>query len=75
MCGRADAAAVSDEVVTLFALTSSVYVGLVGVAGGGAETEIENVTLVADTGLSEGGVGGVERAGSACSISHCVVLG
>lgn len=73
--GRADSAAVSDQVVTLPTLTSSVDPLLVGVAGGDAETQTEEVSLIADTLLGDGGVGGVEGAGSAGSISQLVVLG
>jgi hypothetical protein len=57
LSGRADTATVADEVVTLFALAGAINVGFIGVAGRGAETKVQNVSLVADASLGNGRVG------------------
>lgn len=62
---RADPATISDQVVALLTLARSVDPLLVGVAGCDTESETEQVSIVADTLLSDGGVGRVERTGGA----------
>lgn len=72
--GRANSAAVADEVVAGLADAVAVDVLLVGVAAGDAEAEVEDVSLVADAGLGGWVVGRVKWAGSAGAIGHLVVL-
>ena len=72
--GWANSAAVTDQVVSRLADALSVDVLLVGVAASHAETEVEDVALVADAGLGGGVVGGAKWAGSAGSVGHLEVL-
>jgi hypothetical protein len=73
--GRADSAAVSNQVVALPALALAVNPLFVGIAGRDAESETEQVSIVADALLGDGGVSGVEGTGGAGSIGHLVELG
>lgn len=65
LSGRANSAAVSNQVVSLLALASSVDKLLIGVAGRGAEAKVEEITLIADTLLGNCTVSGMKRAGGA----------
>jgi hypothetical protein len=66
--GRADSAGISNEIVASFALTGAVDPFFVGVAGRGAESKVEEISDVADAGLGDGVVVGVDGAGAAGSI-------
>lgn len=73
--GRTDPAAVPDQVVAGPAETLSVGPDLVGVAGRSAESQVLEVAGLADAGLGNWVVVGVDGADVAATVSQLVVLG
>jgi hypothetical protein len=72
--GWADSAAVPDEVVSGLALADAIDPLLIGVAGSDAESQVGDVSAIADALLGDWTVGRVEGAGGARSIGQLEVL-
>lgn len=72
---RADAARVSDEVVSILANTFSINVFFIRVASRSAEAEVLNKAFIADALFGSRAVSRLERAESAGSIGKLEVLG
>jgi hypothetical protein len=73
--GRAHSTRVSDKVVTLSALASSVDILFIRVAGSGAETKVEKISIIANALLGLSVIGGMSRTYTASSIGQLIVLG